>query len=129
MPPLAGQVTGTARFATIVIVTLSVLAPPSHVADAQFRTHYGQGLSLSSEDIDRLDEATRKVLGDKVGATESWANPITGNSGTVRFAETSVRDGMPCRTVEHVVKHKGIANPSTFVARRCQLPNGAWKLY
>jgi len=129
MVRVAWRTASTVRYIAIAIVALSVGVPLHRAANAQFKSHYTQGLNLSREDIDLLNDAAGKVAEEPVGSIEAWANPNSGNSGTIRFAEMSEQDGLPCRTLEHAIRHKGVADLSTFVARRCKLPNGEWKLY
>ena len=64
----------------------------------------------------------------KVGASESWSNPKTGDSGTVTLISTFERQGQACRRLAHVLKVRGIQGERLFVISRCLQSDGSWKI-
>ncbi len=63
-----------------------------------------------------------------VGTIETWANPKSGNSGSVELIEIFRAQGMPCRKLRHSIKVVRYSQPRTVEFNRCQLPSGEWKL-
>src|SRR4051794_22363924 len=59
---------------------------------------------LTADDLELLEAAASKLYtadNPRVGATESWTNPNTGDTGTVSLIEVFEKDGMPCRKLRH----------------------------
>lgn len=109
------------------VVTLSLTLP----ADAQLNPFRRSDFSLTDADIGlagaaaaKLYEGERAALGD----IESWANPDTGNQGTVRLVRIFAHDGLPCRRLQHDVRQAGVGTPSRYIFDRCRVPSGEWKL-
>ena len=86
-------------------------------------------LALTTVDIELLTATARRLYeAGRIGAKEAWANPDSGNSGTVELLETFEREGLPCRRVEHVVNIARDAVPKRVVLASCRAPDGRWLL-
>jgi surface antigen len=87
--------------------------------------------NLTADDRQLAEAASRKMYqanAPTVGATESWANSASGNSGTVTLVRIHDYQGMPCRTLQHRVQMKARAEPIEFHLDRCRTPAGEWKI-
>jgi surface antigen len=86
-------------------------------------------LALSSEDFAMSNQAVAGLYeAGKIGVAQTWSNPKSGNSGSVRILDTFEYQGLPCRTVEHTVKIRRQADPKQIVLKTCRDKDGAWKL-
>jgi surface antigen len=86
-------------------------------------------LALSSEDFAMAGEAVNSLYdAKKIGVTQTWSNPKSGNSGSVKILDTFEYQGLPCRTIEHIVKIRRQADPKKVVLKTCRDTDGAWKL-
>jgi surface antigen len=88
-------------------------------------------IDLRDEDIAMAKAAAAKLYENPatpVGATESWSNAKSGNSGTVTLVSSSEPNGVPCRRLQHVIKVKDRHDPFIFLFDRC-LVDGEWKTY
>ena len=72
--------------------------------------------------------ANRLYDAGEIGASATWSNAASGNSGTARLLETFERDGLPCRRVEHVIKIRQDAVPKRLVLATCRTADGRWHL-
>jgi surface antigen len=64
----------------------------------------------------------------RVGATESWNNATSGDSGTVSLLEVFEKDGMPCRKLRHTIKMHNVKDQQVYTSNRCRVQSGEWKL-
>ena len=86
-------------------------------------------LALSSEDFAMAGEAVNSLYdAKKIGVTQTWSNPKSGNSGSVKILDTFEYQGLPCRTTEHIVKIRRQADPKKVVLKTCRDTDGVWKL-
>ena len=116
------------RSAIAAIVMMTALAPP---ADAQVNPFRRSGFDVTDADIQlamsaaaKLYEGEQAVLED----VERWANPETGNQGTVRLVKLFTYNDLPCRRLQHDIKLATVGTPFRYVFDRCKLPTGEWKL-
>ena len=116
------------RSAIAAIVMMTALAAP---ADAQVNPFRRSGFDVSEADIQlatmaaaKLYEGERAVLED----VERWANPESGNQGTVRLVKLFTYNDLPCRRLQHDIKLATVGTPFRYVFDRCKLPTGEWKL-
>lgn len=87
-------------------------------------------LDLSSADIEMVKQSQASLLTDAAaqpGATATWSNAQSGNSGTVTYVQAFAYDGLGCRGLEHRVKQKGVSDPLTYRIAMCQTGDG-WKM-
>ena len=86
------------------------------------------GESLDKADRAYMERNIQKSLEhSKPGATLSWNNPDSGNSGTVTPAQKFKKaNGQYCREFEQTVHVNG--KEQTATGRACREPDGAWKI-
>jgi surface antigen len=86
-------------------------------------------LALTSEDFAMVGEAVTGLYdAGKIGVTQTWSNPKSGNSGSVKILDTFEYQGLPCRAIEHTVKIRRQADPKQVVMKTCRDKDGIWKL-
>jgi surface antigen len=86
--------------------------------------------SMTHDDLDALAAAGARLYTPEqvpVGMTESWNNPQSGNSGTVKLIREFTQKGMPCRRLEHRIK-LAREGERKYTMNRCKGPDGQWKL-
>ena len=114
--------------AVIAVFALGLLSLQATVAQVN---PFGDSLDLKESDVSMLQAAASKLFRDdqaRVGQTEKWSNPQTGNSGTVSLLGLFEHAGMPCKRLQHSIKQKGHADPILYQFARCRAADGAWKL-
>jgi hypothetical protein len=117
---------GTA-FPTGLIRVLAVLLGLMGPAFGQFFPSLDFG--LNAEDISIIDKSTKPLFStDVVGQSVAWANPRTGNKGTIVLRKIHALRGMPCRQIEFQIAARGEKIPSRIVTDWCQIATGEWKL-
>ena len=86
------------------------------------------GKSLDAADKAFMNRTTQKSLEySKAGATSSWRNPDSGNSGTVTPAQAYQKaSGDVCRTFEQTIFVDG--KKETATGKACRNPDGTWKV-
>ena len=86
------------------------------------------GKSLDAADKAFLNRTTQQSLEySKSGATSSWRNPDSGNSGTVKPTRSYQKaSGEFCRTFEQTIYVSG--KEETATGRACRNPDGTWKI-
>ena len=86
------------------------------------------GKSLDAADKAFMNRTTQESLEySKSGATSSWRNPDSGNSGTVKPTQSYQKaSGEFCRTYEQTIYVNGKAETAT--GRACRNPDGTWKI-
>ncbi len=63
-----------------------------------------------------------------IGATSDWANPNSGNGGTVTLIERFDRDGQPCLRMGCKFVEEGQADPKHLTISGCLDDDGKWKV-
>jgi surface antigen len=110
---------------------IAVVCLWSTCAYAQINPFRGyKGPVLTKADLDQGIQAADKLLktdGGKVGTSETWTSPTSGNSGTVTILSTFERKGNTCRAMRSVVDYKD-GTKRTWTLNVCRLPNGDWKI-
>ena len=86
------------------------------------------GKSLDAADKAFMNRTTQESLEySKSGATSSWRNPDSGNSGTVKPIQSHQKaSGEFCRTFEQTIYVSGKAETAT--GRACRNLDGTWKI-
>lgn len=110
-------------------IAVAGLAAPAGAQINPFGPYSGD--NLTADDRRLAEEASSKVYqaqAASIGATQSWANSATGNSGTVTLVKVHDYRGMPCRTLEHRVRMKERTEPIVFHLDRCRTEAGEWKI-
>jgi surface antigen len=114
--------------ALLVVLTVGILWTQTTAAQVN---PFGDSLDLKDSDIAMLQAAASALFQDdkaRLGQTESWSNPKTGNSGAVSLLELFQHAGMPCKRLQHSIKQKGHADLIIYQFARCRTGDGSWKL-
>lgn len=117
-----------AKAALTVAVAIVALTVPAHAQINPFRRSdfnvSEADISLAGAAAAKLYEGERALLGD----IERWANPDSGNQGTVRLVQIFTYNDLPCRRLQHDIKLASVGTPFRYIFDRCRLPSGQWKL-
>lgn len=95
-------------------------------AEARWKFMNIEGLEAS--DMDAMGAAGAALEGKAIGHEESWNNPETGNSGTIRLLKEDTCQGMPCQYRGNTITIGETKKTEELVFRRCKTPDGKWKL-
>ena len=100
-------------------------------AQAQINPFWGyKGPVLTKDDIQQGVQAADKLLRAdeaKVGTSEKWNSPTSGNSGTFTVQRAFERKGNTCRSLKFVIDYK-TRTRRTWNLDVCRVANGDWKL-
>ena len=111
-----------------VTAAVCVWSVSAHAQINPFRGN--KGPVLSKADLELGTQAADKLLKEdegKVGASETWTGPTSGNSGTVTVQSAFERKGSTCRSLRSVVNYKN-GTKRTWTLNVCRQPNGDWKI-
>jgi surface antigen len=92
---------------------------------------FGDSLDLKETDIAMLQAVAGALFQNdeaRIGQTETWSNPKTGNSGAVSLLQLFKHSGMPCKRLQHSIKQKGRSDQIIYQFARCRAADGSWKL-
>lgn len=115
------------------LATVLVFAGAS-VSLAGFNPFGTAGLKLTKADYAEIAKASEPLYseGATIGMSQDWANPKSGNKGTVklldRFAKQYEGKSLACRKLEYTVVSQAIRDPYNLVLDRCNV-DGAWKIF
>jgi hypothetical protein len=87
--------------------------------------------SLTKADVGMLTTTTGLVNNKepvKVGDTEDWSNPASGNSGKVTVTRLFRYNGMACHALRYDFSYKASSTPRTYNADWCKTKSGEWKI-
>ena len=87
------------------------------------------GPVLSKVDINAGRDAAARLLADadpKVGLSESWTGPTSGNTGTLTIERLYKKNGHDCRAVRSNVEYK-VGTHRSFLLQTCNV-SGQWRL-
>ena len=114
----------------VMLGTACALPPVAHAQLNPFRSsRIGSG--LSQEDLNALGDASRRLYTqDSVanGASDTWSNPKSGNSGTVTVVDSFQRQGNACHKLRYNIRLKVRPGTRTYMLNWCHLPDGSWKV-
>jgi hypothetical protein len=113
-----------------LIVALGVLAGPPG-AWAQLWPGNLKNQGLSDQDLEVMNRATANLYrgdGVKIGRTENWRNPATGNSGTAALVGTKPFHGMSCRQVHYQFDFAKTAQKRSYTLNWCLTPQNEWRI-
>lgn len=113
------------------VLTGIILSPFRLIGGAGMGLFSIMGLSeksgLTTEDERYASAAMQTALDNagKIGAIQSWRNPVSKNSGSVVLAKRDDRNGTPCYQVHH---HVVFATKKTYDAdiEMCRQADGGW---
>ncbi len=119
--------TGLVASLLLAVAVAGVL--PALPARAQVNPFGKAGGNLTAEDWTAINEARSSVLAEPatVGATRSWTNPKSGNSGTISITGTVQRQGMECRAVKYIFNLKAQQRTAVAPMNECKTDDGTWK--
>jgi hypothetical protein len=85
---------------------------------------------LTPDDVDRMSAAAARLYeGRSIGTVERWRNPDTKDAGEVKLVRMFEANGMPCRTVDYLIRFETTRNiPRHFVSTWCKIPDDDWKI-
>nr|WP_294557165.1 RT0821/Lpp0805 family surface protein [uncultured Rhodopila sp.] len=64
----------------------------------------------------------------KVGDTQDWSNPTSGNSGKVTVTRLFHYSGMECHSLRYDLTFKASNAPRTYNVDWCKTKTGEWKI-
>ncbi len=102
-----------------------------HSAQAQLLgLAWETNVTLTRADLDMIKTSlAQRIHNQRLGATASWSNPESGNSGSVTLLKILARQGRRCEQIEYRMSPPEKARPSDrFVLTSCLQPDGSWKL-
>ena len=119
---------------TAMLASLLALAPA--LSEASSLGIFGPpGLPLSAEDFKLMDQVEEPLLSDAtlpLGASKSWSNSKTGDSGSVtlmdRFEYLYQGNWLTCRKLAYEFAFSQVSDRYRYVLNRCQVADGSWKL-
>ena len=87
-------------------------------------------VDLTQADLDMIKAAlASQIHGKKLGTTAAWANPASGNSGSITLLNISARDGRRCERIEYRMSPPTkTAASDRFALMSCLQRDGTWKL-
>jgi len=87
-------------------------------------------VTLTRADLDMIKAGLAQQIHNKrLGASTSWRNPESGNSGSMALLKIFARQGQRCEQIEYRMSPPEKAMPSDrFVLTSCLQPDGTWKL-
>jgi hypothetical protein len=86
---------------------------------------------LTKADVGMLSTTTGLVNNHdpvKVGDTQDWRNPASGNAGKVTVTRLFKYNGMACHALRYDFTYKATNTPRTYNADWCQTKTGEWKI-
>jgi len=86
-------------------------------------------IELNQDDINMIHQTVGQQVHCKaVGATASWSNPSSGNSGTIKLLKKYRYRNMQCEQVQYTFQTvRRTTNPEHYVLNSCLTPQG-WKI-
>ena len=90
---------------------------------------FPRDIGLTKQDMTMLRDAAKKLYTNEsaaVGASESWNNAESGNSGTVTVIKLFKYKESPCKQIRHDITVKGQADVKHYKVKWCQV-GGEWK--
>jgi hypothetical protein len=86
-------------------------------------------IELNQDDINMIHQTVdQQVHGKAVGATASWSNPSSGNSGTIKLLKKHRYKNIQCEQVQYTLQTiRRTVSPEHYVLNSCLTPQG-WKI-
>lgn len=103
------------------------LLPTSPYAQGRSRLNTG----LNSADLQAMGAvAARLYQQDNVanGTTDHWANPKSGNRGSVTVVRSFTNAANPCREVRYVIQLHNRRGARSYNLNWCRTAAGVWKI-
>ena len=109
-----------------VLLLAGLASAPAHAQILGWT--WESNMELNQGDINLIHETVnQRIHGNAVGATASWSNPDSGNSGTIKLLKKYRYRSMQCERVQYTFQTtKKNVGPEHYVLNSCLTPNG-WK--
>jgi len=112
-----------------LVVVAAALASPA--AQAQLLgPNFESNITLTREDLDMMHQTvSQQIHGKSVGATASWTNPSSKNSGTIKLLKKFSARNMRCETIGYTLATTvSNVSPEHYELNSCLQPDGSWKI-
>jgi surface antigen len=112
-----------------LVLIIASLASPA--AEAQFLgSGFESNITLTQQDLDMIRQTVnQQIHGKPVGATASWSNPSSQNSGTIRLLKRFPARSMHCEEIGYTLTTTAMAvSPEHYTLDSCLQPDGSWKI-
>ncbi len=85
---------------------------------------------LSQDNLQRMNAAAARLYeGRSIGTIERWRNPDSKDAGEVKLTRKFDSHGMPCRTIDYVIRFQTARDdPTHYVVNWCRVQGGEWKI-
>ena len=113
----------------LVLLVIAGLASPA--AQAQLLgPAFESSITLAREDLDMMRQTVnQQIHGKPVGATASWTNPSSKNSGTIKLLKKFNARNMRCETIGYtLITTATKVEPEHYEFNSCLQPDGSWKI-
>jgi surface antigen len=110
----------------VAIAGLAGSAAHAQLLGPAFETN----VTLTQEDLDMMRQTVnQKIHGKPVGASASWTNPTSRNSGTIKLLGKFTARNMRCEKIGYTLipPEKGVS-PEHYELNSCLQPDGSWKI-
>jgi len=87
-------------------------------------------VTLTQGDLEMIKaDLSNQINNKQVGATASWRNDASGNSGRITLLKSFTRAGRRCENIDYVISPPEKALPSDhYIFTSCVQTDGSWKL-
>ena len=112
-------------------LVLAIVCLASSAAEAQLLgSGFESNISLTQQDLDMIRQTVnQQIHGKPVGATASWHDASSQNSGTIRLLKTFTARKMHCEEIGYTLMTTVMAvSPEHYILDSCQQPDGSWKI-
>jgi surface antigen len=112
-----------------LVLAIAGLASPA--AEAQLLgLGFESNITLTQQDLDMIRQTVnQQIHGKPVGATASWSNPSSQNSGTIRLLKKFPARNMHCEEIGYTLMTTAMAvAPEHYTLDSCLQPDGSWKI-
>jgi len=112
-----------------LVLIVAALVSPAALAQL-LGPGFESNISLTREDLDMMRQAvTQQIHGKSVGATASWSNPGSKNSGAIKLLKKFTAKNMRCEEIGYtLVTTASNVSPEHYVLDSCLQPDGNWKI-
>lgn len=113
------------KLAMLPALALAVLPAHAQMMGLSWETN----VVLTQPDLDMIKSTlASKIHGQRQGATATWANATSGNSGSITLLSISSRDGRRCEQIDYRMSAANRTATDHYVLTSCKQADGTWKL-
>jgi surface antigen len=112
-------------------LVLIIAGAASPVAQAQFMgLGFESNITLTQQDLDMIRQTVnQQIHGKPLGATASWRNPSSQNSGTIKLLKKFTARNMRCEEIGYTLMTTAMdVSPEHYILDSCLQPDGSWKI-